>query len=233
MFFRQKLEISKFLTEAIVTGSRLRAARESFSMSCDFLAIVSLLSNSWKTHVFNFYVADVTGFQTLSFPPLNLSWTTLQPKTYFSSKPHQFWVYFCKLSSRYEFLILSFIIFLRLGRNFSLGFWNLGVFENWVGVHSFVKIFQHLWLDWVPFDDWDVALIRCTFLPHEAEAILSIPISPMNPSDSQIWVKSPNGMVTVKSAYIIASKYLVDTKGREESPGCFDNSKMTTIWKVI
>ena len=32
--------------------------------------------------------------------------------------------------------------------------------------------------------EWDVALIRCTFLPYEADATLSIPISPMNPSDS-------------------------------------------------
>ena len=81
--------------------------------------------------------------------------------------------------------------------------------------------------------EWDVALIRCTFLPHEAEAILSILINPMNPSNSQIWAKSPNGIFTIKSAYIIASKYLVDIKGRKESPGCFDNSKTIAIWKVI
>ena len=29
--------------------------------------------------------------------------------------------------------------------------------------------------------EWDVALIRRTFLPYEADAILSIPISLMNP----------------------------------------------------
>ena len=81
--------------------------------------------------------------------------------------------------------------------------------------------------------EWDVALIRCTFLPHEAEAILSIPISPMNPLDSQIWAKSPNGIFIVKNAYKIASEYLVNTKGRKESPGCSNNSKMTAIWKVI
>ena len=157
MFFRQKagnFQISyKSYHDCIATGSWLRASRESFSISRDFLAIVSLLSNLRKTRVFSFYVANVTGFQTLSFPSLNLSWTTLQPKAYFSSKPHQFQVFFCKSSSRYEFLILSFIIFLRLCRNFSLGFWNLGVFENWVWVRSFVKIFQHLWLGWVPFVD--------------------------------------------------------------------------------
>ena len=39
---------------------------------------------------FQFYVADVTAFQTLSFPSLNLSRTTLQPKTHFSHKPHHF-----------------------------------------------------------------------------------------------------------------------------------------------
>ena len=34
--------------------------------------------------------------------------------------------------------------------------------------------------------EWDVTLMRCTFLPNEAEAILSILIGPMNPLDSQI-----------------------------------------------
>ena len=81
--------------------------------------------------------------------------------------------------------------------------------------------------------EWDVALIRRTFLPHKAKAILSIPISPMNLSDSQVWAKSLNGIFTVKSAHRIAAKYLVDLKGREESPGCRDNSKMTAIWKVV
>lgn len=80
---------------------------------------------------------------------------------------------------------------------------------------------------------WDVALIRRTFIPHEAEAILSIPISPMNPSDSQVWAKSPNGIFTVKSAYRVAAKHLADLKGGEESPGFSDNSKMTAIGKVI
>ena len=81
--------------------------------------------------------------------------------------------------------------------------------------------------------EWDVALIRRSFLPYEAKAILSIPISPMNPSDSQVWAKSPNDIFTVKSAHKVAAKYLDDLKGRKESPGSSDNSKMTAIWKVV
>ena len=63
--------------------------------------------------------------------------------------------------------------------------------------------------------EWDVALIRRTFLPYEADAILSIPISPMNPSDSQVWAKSPNRIFTVKSTHRVVAKYLADLKGRE------------------
>lgn len=80
---------------------------------------------------------------------------------------------------------------------------------------------------------WDVGLIRRTLILHKAEAILSIPISPMNPSNSQVWAKSPNGIFTVKSAYRVATKHLTDLKGREESPGFSDNFKMTAIGKVI
>ena len=76
-------------------------------------------------------------------------------------------------------------------------------------------------------------MIRHTFLPYEADAILSIPISPMNPLDSQVWAKYPNGIFTVKSAHKVAAKYLHDLKGREESPGYSNNSKMTAICKVV
>ena len=48
---------------------------------------------------------------------------------------------------------------------------------------------------------WNVDLIRTTFLPHEAEVILGIPISPVAPKDSQVWTKTPDGTFTVNSAY--------------------------------
>ena len=61
--FRQKLKIFKSIQRLSRLFSRLRAFRESFSMSRDFLATISLLSNPRKTRVFSFYVANVTGFQ--------------------------------------------------------------------------------------------------------------------------------------------------------------------------
>ena len=55
----------------------------------------------------------------------------------------------------------------------------------------------------------------------------------MKPSDSQVWAKSPNGIFTIKSTHRVVAKYLDDLKGREESPGSSNNSKMTAIWKVV
>ena len=81
--------------------------------------------------------------------------------------------------------------------------------------------------------EWNAGLIRSIFLPHEAEAILSIPISPLYPMDSQVWSKTTNGIFSVKSAYKVAVKYLSDIKVGEDRPGCSDNSKMEATWKVI
>lgn len=49
--------------------------------------------------------------------------------------------------------------------------------------------------------EWNVGLVRSIFLPLEVEAILSIPISPMNPVDAQVWAKTTNGIFSIKSAY--------------------------------
>ena len=43
--------------------------------------------------------------------------------------------------------------------------------------------------------DWDVGKVRNTFLPHEAELILSIPISARLPKDSLIWAWTSNGKI--------------------------------------
>ena len=50
--------------------------------------------------------------------------------------------------------------------------------------------------------------VRNTFLPHEAELILSIPINARLPKDSLIWAWTSNGRFTVKSAYNVAQKVL-------------------------
>ena len=77
------------------------------------------------------------------------------------------------------------------------------------------------------------SLVRHTFLPHEAEEILSIPLSPLNLKDSLVWAKTLNGCFSVKSAYRTAVKCLAKAKGNEEVPECSDNSRMTTIWRTI
>ena len=55
---------------------------------------------------------------------------------------------------------------------------------------------------------WDVNLVRNTFIPHEAEIVLGIPISPRLPDDSLVWAWTPNGRFSVKSAYRAAQKLL-------------------------
>ena len=81
--------------------------------------------------------------------------------------------------------------------------------------------------------EWRTTLVQHTFLPHEAEEILSIPLSPLNLKDSLVWAKTPNGCFSVKSAYRTAVKCLAKAKGNEEVPECSDNSRMTTIWRTI
>ncbi|KAK9984138.1 hypothetical protein SO802_033663 [Lithocarpus litseifolius] len=55
----------------------------------------------------------------------------------------------------------------------------------------------------------------------------------MNLVDSQVWAKTPNGILSVKSAYIEAVRYLEVSKGCEDRPGCSDASRMEAIWKLI
>ena len=80
---------------------------------------------------------------------------------------------------------------------------------------------------------WDVERVRNTFLPHEAEVILSIPISAGFLADSILWVGTPNGKFIVKSAYKIAQKVLKENLRRAEEGGSFDNSGMKAIWKTV
>ena len=77
--------------------------------------------------------------------------------------------------------------------------------------------------------EWRTTLVQHTFLPHEAEEILSIPLSLLHSADSLVWAKTPNGCFTVKSAYWAAVKCLAEAKRGKEAPKCSDKSRMTTI----
>ena len=55
---------------------------------------------------------------------------------------------------------------------------------------------------------WKADLIKKHFMPHEADIILGVPLSPRMPEDSLIWAWSKNGNFTVRSAYGVALKIL-------------------------
>ncbi|XP_075659859.1 uncharacterized protein LOC142629699 [Castanea sativa] len=79
---------------------------------------------------------------------------------------------------------------------------------------------------------WDVGKVKNMFLPHEAELILSIPISARLPEDSLIWAWTSNGRFIVKSAYNVAQKVLKEG-GRGEEGGSSDNTGMRGIWTMV
>ena len=70
------------------------------------------------------------------------------------------------------------------------------------------------------------------FLPHEAKAVLGIPISFRLPEDSMIRAWSSNGKFFVKSAYMVAQKCLKECKGRTDGGSSSNNSSMKAIWKL-
>ena len=80
---------------------------------------------------------------------------------------------------------------------------------------------------------WDTAKVRSTFLPHEAELVLGIPISYRLPDDSVIWAWTSNGKFSVRSAYGVAQSCLKEGPTRSDLGSCSDNTKMKAIWKMV
>ena len=60
---------------------------------------------------------------------------------------------------------------------------------------------------------WKTSVVKKSFLLHEAETILSIPISQNLPEDTLVWAWTKKGNFTVKSAYHVAHGWLVEEKG--------------------
>ena len=72
-------------------------------------------------------------------------------------------------------------------------------------------------------------MIRSTFLPFEADAILKIPLSRSLPDDKLIWMGNNRGEFTVKSAYHLAH-CLVESKAEAESS---NGDPFKPLWKNL
>ena len=64
---------------------------------------------------------------------------------------------------------------------------------------------------------WKSDIIHEVFLPFDAEAILSIPLSPSLPADRLIWTYTPSSRFTVSSAYHVARQAQCDIHQGESS----------------
>ena len=51
---------------------------------------------------------------------------------------------------------------------------------------------------------WKSSVVDSIFMPHEAEAVKSIPLSVCSPQNKLVWVETANGKFTIKSAYNLA-----------------------------
>lgn len=70
---------------------------------------------------------------------------------------------------------------------------------------------------------WKEEIIRNTFLPHEAETILRIPLSSFPNEDKLVWSAIANGMFSIRSAYRVAQK-LLDNENKGQGS---DSTAMT------
>ena len=80
---------------------------------------------------------------------------------------------------------------------------------------------------------WKVDQVREVFFPHEADAILGMPLSSRMPEDSLIWAWSKNGDFSVRSAYKVALKVLKAARLSNDEGECSDKGKMAGLWKLV
>ena len=123
----------------------------------------------------------------------------------------------------------------------------------WVGNGKTIHIWEDKWLPTAStykaisppcnFDDfpmvsalidhdikcWKADLVKRTFLPFEADTILSIPLSYSLSEDKLIWTGNRRGEFTVKSAYYVALP-VVETIQEGESSG---GDPQTQLWKKV
>ena len=75
---------------------------------------------------------------------------------------------------------------------------------------------------------WNHHLIQSIFLPHDASAILGIPLCETPQPDTLVWGSTQDGRYSVRSR----DRLLMD-ESLKDNPGCSNNSKMTKIWNTI
>uniref|UniRef100_A0A7N2N3A5 Reverse transcriptase zinc-binding domain-containing protein n=1 Tax=Quercus lobata TaxID=97700 RepID=A0A7N2N3A5_QUELO len=75
---------------------------------------------------------------------------------------------------------------------------------------------------------WLEERIREELMPHEANAILNIPLSDRRPEDTLIWQTSKNGVNTTKSAY----RLLADSEALKQ-PGQSNPTANNGLWKKL
>ena len=76
---------------------------------------------------------------------------------------------------------------------------------------------------------WKVIVLDALFFPYKADVIKGIPISSRLPPDKMIWVVTPNGKFSFKSAYSIAMRQA----NRVDQGASSDNSQIQWFWKKI
>ena len=79
---------------------------------------------------------------------------------------------------------------------------------------------------------WRNEEIMATFHREEAEAICQIPLSRRDDNDDIIWLQNSKALFTVKSAYHVARKLLIDGNQVGTSKGCAERKMWTAIWKL-
>ena len=79
---------------------------------------------------------------------------------------------------------------------------------------------------------WKSDIIHEVFLPFDAKAILSIPLSPSLPTDRLIWTYTPSGQFTVSSAYRVACQARRDIHQGESSTSQPAVFFWCCIWKL-
>ncbi|KAI9162186.1 hypothetical protein LWI28_024695 [Acer negundo] len=109
--------------------------------------------------------------------------------------------------------------------------------DKWIPRHSTFKIVSSPKLDteatvdqlFTPSGEWNVNLIKVSFLPVEANAILSIPIGRSLMEDTTLWHYEGNGVYSVKSGYWLGNH--IDDRSSSSSSANI-NSWWPFFWKL-